>query len=304
MRMLQNILRALATVLLTSVLCSAQEIPNVGQKPALTWLSIDWQPAWIFEGPLKGKGYAQTVERMLRDRMTGFEHVSRSVSNVRIYSGLQNRDACFPASPYKGEDLREEHKRGVIWSAPAYLYFFHGLIARPEAVKNIQKYAADGHINFTDLIKDERLVGAFQPRRSYSRWLNPIFSSDAQTKNMFKWSGDSALTQSMFKLLEAQRIDYFVDYVIMLKFHQASTDEVSDFVYLPITEHKDMLAMGSIACSDTPVGRAAIQRINEILGEIRNTPEFRDANRRWLMPEEQQDEYWHMWDTQVLTLKE
>ena len=28
------------------------------EKPTLTWLSIDWQPAWIDEGPLKGDGYA------------------------------------------------------------------------------------------------------------------------------------------------------------------------------------------------------------------------------------------------------
>ncbi len=273
------------------------------KKPELTWLNIDWQPAWINNGPLKGLGYAQTVERMLREGMAGYDHIDRPVASVTIYSTLQNRDACFAASPYQGKDLQEEKKHGVIWSAPAYLYFYHGIIAKPDAVPAIQKHATDGYVNFRSLIQDDTIKGAFQDGRSYSRWLNPIFADPTRRKNLFKSTDDAGRTQNMYKLIDAGRVDYFVDYVTMLKYQRAATGVPSDYVYLPIEEHKDLLSMGSIVCSDTPLGRAAIRDINEVLGTIRLSPEFRDANRRWLMPEGQEEIYWRKWETELLPLK-
>lgn len=282
---------------------SQQACADDTSKPTLTWLNINWQPAWINDGPLKGLGYAQTVERMLREGLTRYNHIERPVASVTIYPTLQNRDACFAASPYQGKDLQEDKKQGVIWSAPAYLYFYTGIIAKPDAVPGIQKHAADGYVNFSSLIQDNTIKGAFQDGRSYSRWLNPIFADPKRSKNLFKSSGETALTQSMFKLIDAGRVDYFVDYVIMLKYHRAATGVPSKYVYLPLEEHKNLLSMGSIACSDTPLGRAAIKDINEVLNTIRLLPEFRNANRRWLMPDGQEDVYWRKWETELLPLK-
>lgn len=296
---MQRILKVL-TAVLGIMLCAASTSTAQEEKPLLTWLSIDWQPAWIDDGPLKGSGYAQIVERMLQERLTGYQHQRREITNVRIYSVLQNRDACFAASPYKGADLQENKKRGVIWSAPSYIYFLHGLIAKPEAVKKISQYEEGGYVNFSALMEDENIVGAFQPGRSYSRWLNPMFANEEKTRSMFKWSGDTQLTQSMFKLMQAGRIDYFVDYVIMLKYHEASTGAPSGYVYMPIQEHKGFLGLGAIACSDTPLGRQAIKDINAVLKTIRQSDAVRAVNRRWLMPVEQEAEYWQMWETELL----
>lgn len=293
----------LIAVCFSAQLISNSVLADKEQKPELTWLRIDWQPAWINDGPLEGLGYAQTVERLLQERMTDYSHTARPITNVRIYSVLQNRDACFAASPYQGSDLQEEKKQGVIWSAPAYVFFYQGIIARPDAVEKIKQYEVDGHIDFTALIDDDALMGAFQPGRSYSRWLNPILDNEQKTSKMFRWAGDTQLTQSMFKLMEAGRIDYFVDYVIMLKYHKASTGTPSKYVYLPIQEHKKRLGFGAIACSDTPLGRKVITEINSILADIRLMDEVRETNRRWLMPEEQEEEYWRMWETELLPLK-
>lgn len=293
----------LAALMIGAFISLGPSIVAQEDKPVLTWLSIDWQPAWINDGPLKDAGYAQTVERMLQERLTGYKHQRREITNVRIYSVLQNRDACFAASPYKGADLQENKRRGVIWSAPSYIYFLHGLIAKPEAVAKIRQYEEDGYIDFAALMGDENIIGAFQPGRSYSRWLNPMFADPEQVKSMFKWSGDTQLTQSMFRLMEAGRIDYFVDYVIMLKYHEASTGKPSGYVYMPIKEHKGFLGLGAIACSDTPLGRKAIQDINSVLKTIRQSDAVREVNRRWLMPKEQEDEYWRMWETELLPLE-
>jgi len=285
----------LATSLLFPTPVSAQD------KPQLTWLSIDWQPAWIHEGPLKGQGYAQMVTKLIRSSLPEFEHLDRAVTNVRIYSVLQNREACFAASPYQGTDLQPDKREGIVWTAPTYLYFYQGLIAGPWAVDAIKRHQKEDFIDFESLISDPSIVGAFQPGRSYSRWLNPILADDEKTANLFKWSGEDQLTQSMFKLMEARRIDYFVDYVIMLKFHEESSGEPSDYVYLPITQHKNMFGLGGIACSDTPTGRKAIAAINGLLSSMRKETVIMGANRRWLMPEDQEKLYWATWRDEVLT---
>lgn len=304
MRILKLFWFSIALMLFPGSTGIAQTTAEGDAKPKLTWIWIDWQPAWIKDGPLAGKGYAQTVERMLRERMPQYHHQARSVSNVRIYSALKNRDACFAASHYKGIDLQPEKREGIIWSAPAYIFFYHGIIARPDALEQIKTHEQDGYVNFNSLITDKKLIGAFQPGRSYSRWLNPIFEDESKTTNLFRWSGEAQLTQSMFKLMDAKRIDYFVDYVIMLKYDQATSGTRKAYTYLPIKEHKELLGLGSIACSDTPLGRQFIKDINAVLAEIRLTDEVREVNRRWLMPESQEAEYWHKWETELLPIKE
>ena len=179
---------------------------------------------------------------MVQEQLPQYRHERREITNVRIYSVLQTRDACFAASPYQGADLQTNKRDGVIWSAPSYIYFLHGLIAKPEAVARINEYAEDGYVDFKALMQDASIIGAFQPGRSYSRWLNPLFEDAEKTKSLFKWSGDTQLTQSMFKLMEAGRIDYFVDYVIMLKYHEESTGTPSEYAYIPFRNTKDFWA--------------------------------------------------------------
>lgn len=272
--------------------------------PTITWLSIDWQPAWINEGRLKGTGYAQVVERLLREHLNGYRHIDQNAINVRIYPTIKTKDACFTPSAYKGADLKVENREGVIWSAPTFLFFYHGLIAHKKATARIQQHQREGLVKLRTLVQDETVVGAFQPGRIYSRWLHDIFEDKELTAKLFRWSGDNQLTQSMFKLLEANRVDYFVDYSLLLNFFEENTGRVGEFQYFPLQEHKDRFGLGAIACSDSEVGRNLIADINNILKSLRHTDEFRQANSRWLMPKGQDELYWRLWNEQLLVLSE
>lgn len=269
-------------------------------KPILTWLATDWQPAWITEGPMRGQGYAQSTERMLRERMPDFEHRDRKIINVRTYSILKNTDACFAASSYQGADLTAEQHEGLIFSAPTFLFFYHGLIVHPEAYVTMEPHITDGYVSLSAILKDDALVGLYQPGRVYSRWIMPILAKDENLPNMFRWSSNSRLTQGMFRMLSAKRIDYFIDYSFMLKFNSQSTDDPAKFLYLPLTEHKDTVGLGSIACKDTTVGQAAISQINKHLATLRQADTYKTAVSNWLMPEGLEQEYWQLWEEELL----
>ncbi|WP_286828115.1 MULTISPECIES: hypothetical protein [Kordiimonas] len=270
-------------------------------KPTITWLKLDWQPAWINSGPWAGKGYAQAGERMLQARLQEFDHADQSVVNVRIYTVIKTMEACFATAPYRGIDLSPDQRDGLVFSAPTFLFFYHGIIAQEKALPVIQAHADQGRVDFKRLIEDKAARGAFQPGRVYSRWLNDIFANDPNTGNMFRWSGRTSLTQSMFKMMDAGRFDYFVDYYAMLRFHQLTEGNSGHYSYYPILEHENEFGMGGIVCNDTPQGRMVIARINEILSSLRQTDEFTNANAFWLMPPGQEAKYWRLWHQELLT---
>lgn len=220
--------------------------------------------------------------------------------NVRTYSIIKSRDACFAAAPYKGVDLPADRREGLVFSAPTFLFFYHGLIAHKRAAESIKPYLFNGLVNFRALLSDKNIKGGFQPGRVYSRWLNEIFATDEGVENMFRWSGNIQLTQSMFKLMDAGRLDYFVDYYLLLRFHELSEGNRGTYNFYPLQEHKGQFGLGGIACHDTPVGRQLIADINAVLDTVRRLPEFRETNSRWLMPPGQSEQYWKLWQDELL----
>lgn len=271
------------------------------ERPTVSWLSIDRQPAWIDSGPLANKGYAQTIEQLLQDRLTGFRHQAERVIYVRIYSTLKNRDACFAASPYQGVDLPRELLDNLVFSAPTFLFFYHGIILRTESDQKISKHLQDNMVDLRSVMADQTLKGSFQPGRNYSRWLNEIFAEAPDTANLLRWAGTDQLTQSMFRMMAAKRLDYFIDYSFMLKYQETSKNLQNQYRFIPLVQHKGKFGLGSVACNDTPVGRKLIARINEILPELRTTKEYRDAVSLWLAPPGEEALYKHLWETELQT---
>lgn len=253
---------------------------------------------------MAGQGYAQSIARMLQERLPGYVHRTERVVNVRIYDILKSKDACFPAAPYQGIDLSAERRDCIVFSSPAFLFFYHGLIARKDRANQIRPFLREGGVDFGALISDTTLTGAYQPGRTYSRWLNEIFATHSGSANMFRWSGQLGLTRNMFKMLEAGRFDYFVDYSMLLKFHEMSEGHINEFDFYPLAEHAGHFGLGSIACRNSPVGRQLMEHINIALASLKNTPEFREANSRWLIPEGQEALYWDLWDSQIITATE
>lgn len=255
-------------------------------------------------GSLRGTGYAQSIVRLLQNSLQDFQHTSETVINVRIYPIIRNKDACFAASFYQGSDLTPENKKGLIFSAPTYLFFYHGLITRIDQTEAIQRHQKDGLVDLTSLIQDRDIIGSFQPGRTYSRWLMEIFAVPKNTNRLFRWSGNNNLTRSIFKLLDAKRVDYFIDYSLMLNYHERSTGEIGKYRYFPLQEHAGRFGLGAVACKDGTKGRQIINRINHSLETLRHTPAYTSILRTWLVPAGLQEEYWHLWEQEALPLKQ
>jgi len=288
-------------ILLLSSLCMCSSANAQDQKPEIFWLKIDWQPAWINSGPQQGQGHAQVLTRMLQERLPQYKHRDQLTNAVRIYKTLKNRESCFPLSTYQGAELNAEKRLGLIWSAPTFIFLYHGLIARPEAIKRIKQYEHNGAVDFTRLIADTSIIGAYQPGRSYSRYLNKILTDDPNAKNLFPWAGATKMTQGMFNMLDAKRLDYFIDYFLTLKYHELSSTHADNHHFFPLLEHKNRYGFGAVACNDTPQGRKLITEINIALEEIRRNPDYIATHLRWHAPNGQKLHYKRLWADELLT---
>jgi len=273
-------------------------------KPTITWLSTDWEPIWIRKGPLADQGYAQSIERLVQKKLPNYTHKNQRIVSVRTYSILKTKESCFSVSAYKGADLPKEQRKGLLWSAPNSIFFYHGLIAHNDAVPVISRHMEDGYVNLASLVGDENLIGLYQPGRVYSRWITPILSNERNQTNLFRWSSNLDLAERIFRMLKAKRMDYTIDYSFLLKFHEETSGEVSQYTYLPLLEHRNTIGLSSFVCKDSEIGRALIRDINKILIRLRKTEEYKRLSSRWLIPKGYENLYWDYWQTALLPLEE
>ncbi len=268
--------------------------------PTVKWLEIAWQPAWINEGTLKGQGHAQVATKMIRAKLPAYRHEDQQTNIVRIYSNLRSGEACFPASSYKGSDISSERRTGLIWSAPTFVLLYHGLIVRLQAVDQINRHSHKGYVSLKSLLADKALVGAYQPGRAYSKYLDEVFTQDPNAKNLFRWAGSNQTSDGIFRMLDANRIDYFIDYYPALKFHEQINGHTGQHRYMQIEEHRGRFGLGAIVCNDTPQGRALISQINALLKGLRKDPAYIKAHMIWMALPGQETLYKHLWETEVL----
>ena len=78
-----------------------------------------------------------------------------------------------------------------------------------------------------------------------------------------------------------------------------------DIAMIPIAELRDTPPlMTAFACSPTEEGRQVIEAINAILKIERNTLEYRAMIESFVVPKEREDEYWKLYEEQLLTVFE
>ena len=59
-------------------------IAQAAEKPLIRWVASPWAPNWITEGPLKGSGYGDRMQKLVQEALPGFSHETRWSSAPRL----------------------------------------------------------------------------------------------------------------------------------------------------------------------------------------------------------------------------
>ena len=300
-----------------ALLAAAFSAPTFA-KEKLVWGTTSFPPGYITEGPEKGQGYADQLDRFMIKRLPEYDHVRVEFPNwERFLRTMQQGPlVCTSILWYRPPEERDSLKGAYRVSAPNGVFFQHDVVVAK------QRQAEFGNeTSFAELLKNEKLIFGYD--RPYGITFNRILADhvgiengtelDAidplerlerlrRAKNVFVRGGANGV-EGMIKMLLKGRVDYILEYEFMIRHYQDKLGLDDKLVSIPVTEVQDKISLLAYACSDTPEGERAIEAINKILVRERDTPEFRKALSLIVPRDNRKKRYWEEFE-KALTIIE
>ncbi|RED52019.1 hypothetical protein [Aestuariispira insulae] len=298
-RLIPVLLSSLIAILSASASVRGEE----AEKQKIVWLAAEWVPSWIKEGPEKGTGYSDRMEKLLKAALPGFQHQEKFTSVPRVVRELfGEEETCFSAGFYEWIDPETgEPHTDTIWSAPIYLFYWHGLVMLKETRDRLP---GGEKIYLSDVIGDGSLRLGLDRGRVYGPALDPILLDYQEADHVLMSGGNKDATANQYRLLSRGRIDYMVDYSFMMEYAARLLKTPDRFVFVPLADHETPHGLGAVACNNSEKGRRVIAAVNKALVDLRSSQEFRDINSEWFMLEGREEEFWRLWEEELLSRSE
>jgi len=197
---------------------------------------------------------------------------------------------------------------------PIALFFATHLVIRQR-----DRHLFGEAVSFEDLLHNQDLIFGHIAGIAYPQQLEEILSAYLGVENYHAFSpkeqmdlflskpniyvrtGDDMVT-GLFKMLVTERVDYLVAPPFTIAY---LATQGMEFAMIPIAELHDTPAnMFAFICSPTEEGQQVIEEINAILKIERDTPEYRAMMEWFVVPKEREEEYWKLYEEQLLTVFE
>lgn len=189
----------------------------------------------------------------------------------------REQNLCFPCLI-----KRTSYNPDYYFSDTVNLYAPHGVITRKSlAEKLIAQFGSP--LSFATLAQQPELRFAQPSGRKYGD-IQPILDQylidTPQHRSVF---GENAVFNLM-AMIAADRVDYTVDYEMMIQFYKQLDNEADseELIYIPIKEYQQRPIIGAIGCARNEWGKKAIESINRVLPAIVDDEAFQQRLDFWL----------------------
>ncbi|NCT83097.1 MAG: hypothetical protein GXC94_08150 [Comamonadaceae bacterium] len=247
-----------------------------GGAPAAPPVVVD-RITWLAGDTLAARGDATRPSDRLIDwvsaRLPGVVH-ERVVANAKRSWTLIGRgeQVCHAGA------VRSAQREALAYFSNTWLMPPLQLIVRRDRIAALPMDAA-GRVDLDTLLADPRLQGAVVHGRSYGPVLDARLQTPAAQAVLRRVTAGDFGSNLMPMLLQG-RADYALEFPNVLAAAAQGQPEVAGLAALPIRGAMEPVISG-VACPRTPWGRAAIRRIDAVLG----TPEGAAMLREGLMAE-------------------
>ncbi len=229
---------------------------------SITWITHPMPPAFIAEGPDAGMGVGDQQLRLLMNHLPGYDYHLLQSSFARIWTQMADNDGICAQSVFSSPERR---KVAVFSRRPLREAGFRVYILADSA-KRFASYLTAGHeIDFGRLASDAGLRGGYYGTR--------LLPGPVSAAHPILDTAQS--TDQLMHLLTAHRLDYFLAVANEVTFYHRD-----DIVGYPI-EGVPAFNNVYIACSDKPVGRAVISKIDALLAQPDLWADFVAPLKRW-----------------------
>lgn len=230
------------------------------------WRVTDWPPFYILEGQDKGKGIYDELIKLISGKIPEYKHETVQMNTDRVRAQWKlGRKVCHP-SVIAGQGRIEE---SVINS----ILLPHRIIAN-KATWNVLN---SDSVSLNQLLVDVRFQGGVTPGR-YTPELNDIVQRHADNNHLYT----NPNYDRLIEMLLLNRLDFIIEYPPIITYTARRMNLDNPTVSLGIEEISDMShILVVVGCNQNDWGKAMIERINQILIEESQSPNFLESRLRW-----------------------
>jgi len=247
-------------------------------KERLLWLVRDLPPFTVYEGSDKGQGVIDQMLPLLIEQMPEYDHSIIRVNRARGIQMLQDSTTftCDPTLLWTAERAKFVH-----FSQPTLGVLSSGVVVRKPG-QGLAPFL-DGHlIDLKGVLGNTGLKLGIVAERSYSSQVDEILRQLPDSALSRHYGNDA--TANLLQMQQLGRLQLVLGYWPEVRYLiQQHGGSPTDYDFHPI-QGVDRYQFLHVGCSDSPLGRAAISHIDQLLPALRlNTLPALYA--RWLDPE-------------------
>jgi uncharacterized protein (TIGR02285 family) len=254
-------LRLLPIFLLASI------ISNAYAKDKITWGVGHQPPRVTFDGVDKLGGQGGIQQKLLSNGLSEYYQADYVAMNwARFITELKEERNVCSSFLFK----TPEREKYMHFSLPWHIDLPHRIMMTKKT------WIAKGKpetLSLRDLSQDHELKGVIAQERSYGT-LDTIINSPDKPSNLTPIA--TRPTQSL-SMLEKSRIDYTIEYPYFVnRIEEVIGIHTDDIVMVNIEESADYY-FNYVSCPKTQWGRKVIERVNNLIQELRIKPSYLDV---------------------------
>ncbi|MCP4022287.1 MAG: TIGR02285 family protein [Desulfobacteraceae bacterium] len=243
----------------------------------ITWLRLDFPPIHIHDGPYANKGVADYTIQLLINNLKGYSHELLKCNVARAQLMLKSGEKVGHPSIIK----RPDRKAYVYFSLPAYVAIPNCVIISKHKYNLFKPYLNEqGDFSLEKAIIQSELIVGVSAERAYGGIIDEILMKHKGHKNIMAHYS-MILFKGILEKMLIDRIDYVIGYPNEAQFFTKETGQSKDIVCLPI-EGMPKYVIGYIGFPKNDWGKTIIEKVDMILKQHRNSPEYRAAYESWL----------------------
>lgn len=276
--------------LLFFIYCSAHAVEAPQRE--LIWAQNNAPPFFITEGPNRGQGFGDPMQRMLEEELPGFQHITRQMPLRRLNQfWKQGANYCFATMIH--QPLKPD--ANYILSIPNVFYRPHGIIAtrNNSRVQGIKTRHAEHFpaYSLSYFFQEPEIRFGLMSNRTFGPTIDPLLNAHKDKLEIYDRSDADGL-EGLFDMLKVGRVDYLIDYPFVFRYYDHQKSYRDHFQFIPLHENRDEGVWGAVGCSKNNWGEERIAAINTAITRLIDRQDYRELMIKWHAAEGEEERYW------------
>ena len=265
-------------------------ITSIFAKDTITWMKWDLPPNFILKGPQKGTGWANERLKMLQEKLPNYNHKSTVMNLNRALQTFKDKDDS--KTIYCTNDLISHPTLDIddYMSMATFSFKAYFLVTSKEKAHLFGKEGDT--IILKDIIKNKNLrlvVAKNRPYLGASKVMKEYIKENPNQKHI-QFLSNLNIGKSTFSLVFKDRADYTFTYLDKSSFYGKELGVLDQLVLFQMKENEGVF-YGFVSCVKTKKGKVVIEKVNNVIRELKTTDEWMNAFTKWLPNKRLQDDY-------------